>query len=278
MPPPSPHTSYPLHPIPASSLIPHPSGRCAFRIADEPELSSSFSSCTTDPGLLPGYESILKGDIGKKQKMVKQVSRTVSVIRPHTMSCQLLNGPADPSLGHSHVAHGITPRQMLHSFYLSTFSPDQETGTPFAVDAIISNPPAFAAEHLAEMGGIPLVMSFSTCWVGSLGGRRVQRLAGLKISFLVPQLHSHALVPYDRIQSPSRQRLPIQRRSRSHQLPHVRSRRSHDLARSRRDHQSFSSSRSSPGSVTKRGWTGFGRSVETALHVLLESDCDSETI
>jgi hypothetical protein len=51
---------------------------------------------------------------------------------------------------------------MLHSFYLSTFSPDQETGTPFAVDAIISNPATFAAEHLAEMGGIPLVMSFST--------------------------------------------------------------------------------------------------------------------
>ena len=50
---------------------------------------------------------------------------------------------------------------MLHSFYLSTFSPDQETGTPFAVDAIISNPATFAAEHLAEMGGIPLVMSFS---------------------------------------------------------------------------------------------------------------------
>lgn len=51
---------------------------------------------------------------------------------------------------------------MLDGFWESTFHPDPVSGKPFAVDAIISNPPAFAHIHVAEALGVPLMMSFST--------------------------------------------------------------------------------------------------------------------
>jgi hypothetical protein len=50
---------------------------------------------------------------------------------------------------------------MLEGFWESTFAPDPVTGKPFAVDAIISNPPAFGHVHIAEALGVPLMLSFS---------------------------------------------------------------------------------------------------------------------
>lgn len=50
---------------------------------------------------------------------------------------------------------------MLDGFYRSTFEPNNTTRHPFAADAIISNPPAFAHVHIAEALGLPLLMSFS---------------------------------------------------------------------------------------------------------------------
>jgi len=78
-----------------------------------------------NPGLMPGRESLMNGDIGRKKKMIKE---------------------------------------MLGRFYLSTFSPCPQTGEPFAVDAIISNPPAFAHIHVAEALGVPLTMTFTMPW------------------------------------------------------------------------------------------------------------------
>ena len=74
-----------------------------------------------DPGLMPGMNSIINGDIQSKRKM------TAAYIK---------------------------------GFYTSTFFPDRRNG-PFAADAIISNPPAFAHIHVAEALGVPLHMSFS---------------------------------------------------------------------------------------------------------------------
>jgi hypothetical protein len=50
---------------------------------------------------------------------------------------------------------------MLEGFWESTFAPDPVSGKPFAVDAIISNPPAFGHVHIAEALGVPLMLSFS---------------------------------------------------------------------------------------------------------------------
>lgn len=75
-----------------------------------------------DPGLLPAWESLKNGDVGAKRKMTAA---------------------------------------MLEGFWESTFAPAPVTGKPFAVDAIISNPPAFGHVHIAEALGVPLMMSFS---------------------------------------------------------------------------------------------------------------------
>jgi hypothetical protein len=52
-------------------------------------------------------------------------------------------------------------RKILIGCYRACISPNEETGRPFAADAIISNPPSFAHIHCAEAFGIPLLMSFS---------------------------------------------------------------------------------------------------------------------
>ncbi|KIO22728.1 glycosyltransferase family 1 protein [Tulasnella calospora MUT 4182] len=72
-----------------------------------------MSYMVRNPGLLPGTESLLNGDIPKKRKMLTEV-----------------------------------------------IASNEESGTPFAADAIISNPPAFAHIHCAEALGIPLHLSF----------------------------------------------------------------------------------------------------------------------
>jgi sterol 3beta-glucosyltransferase len=72
--------------------------------------------------LLPGWEALKNGDIASKRRMTST---------------------------------------MLDGFYRSTFEPNNTTRQPFAADAIISNPPAFAHVHIAEALGLPLLMSFS---------------------------------------------------------------------------------------------------------------------
>ncbi|OCF44519.1 hypothetical protein I317_01591 [Kwoniella heveanensis CBS 569] len=78
-----------------------------------------------NPGLLPGYQSLINGDIPSKRKMTAQ---------------------------------------MLRGFYQSCLLPDTASGEPFAAEAIISNPPAFAHVHVAEALGLPLLMSFTMPW------------------------------------------------------------------------------------------------------------------
>jgi sterol 3beta-glucosyltransferase len=50
---------------------------------------------------------------------------------------------------------------MIDGCWRACHQPDDESGRPFAADAIISNPPAFAHVHCAEALGIPLLLSFS---------------------------------------------------------------------------------------------------------------------
>ena len=50
---------------------------------------------------------------------------------------------------------------MIYGCWKSCYKPDDESGATFAVDAIISNPPAFAHVHCAEALGVPLLLSFS---------------------------------------------------------------------------------------------------------------------
>ncbi|KAJ3716120.1 glycosyltransferase family 1 protein [Lentinula raphanica] len=94
-----------------------------FDIGGNPQELMSYM--VKNPGLIPGFESLTNGDIGKKRKMLMT---------------------------------------MMEGCWKSCHSPDLDTGSPFVADAIISNPPAFAHIHCAEAMGIPLLMSFTMPW------------------------------------------------------------------------------------------------------------------
>ncbi|KZO92404.1 glycosyltransferase family 1 protein [Calocera viscosa TUFC12733] len=84
-----------------------------------------MSYMVRNPGLIPGFQSLTNGDIGKKRKMCAE---------------------------------------MLDGFYASLTAPDTKTRKPFVADAIIANPPSFAHIHVAEALGLPLLMSFTMPW------------------------------------------------------------------------------------------------------------------
>ena len=78
-----------------------------------------------NPGLIPSFESLRGGDVGRKRKMM---------------------------------------REMLRGFWASCTGQDPATQSPFVADAIIANPPSFAHVHCAEALGIPLHMMFTMPW------------------------------------------------------------------------------------------------------------------
>ncbi|KZT54368.1 glycosyltransferase family 1 protein [Calocera cornea HHB12733] len=84
-----------------------------------------MSYMVRNPGLIPGFQSLTNGDIGKKRRMCAE---------------------------------------MLDGFYASLTAPDAKTRRPFVADAIIANPPSFAHVHVAEALGLPLLMSFTMPW------------------------------------------------------------------------------------------------------------------
>lgn len=71
---------------------------------------------------MPGVDSLVNGDIGRKRSMLAA---------------------------------------MIHGCWAACHAPCPDTGHMFMADAIISNPPTFAHIHCAEALGIPLHMTFS---------------------------------------------------------------------------------------------------------------------
>ncbi|KZV64473.1 glycosyltransferase family 1 protein [Peniophora sp. CONT] len=94
-----------------------------FSIGGNPQDLMSYM--VKNPGLMPGFESLRNGDIGRKRKMLGE---------------------------------------MLGGCWKACYLPDETTSEPFAADAIISNPPAFAHVHCAEALGVPLLLSFTMPW------------------------------------------------------------------------------------------------------------------
>lgn len=140
-----------------------------------------------DPGLLPAWESLKNGDVGAKRKMTAA---------------------------------------MLEGFWESTFAPDPVSGRPFAVDAIISNPPAFGHVHIAEALGVPLMMSFSTSFLSQPRSH-------------VSSYVSYALDAFDIIQTPACEHQGDKCRKEYDQLLVIRYGKSVTMARSWRHHQCF---------------------------------------
>lgn len=84
-----------------------------------------------NPGLLPSMDALIKGDIRKNRKAVREI------LEGCWRSCiEVGDGThADPTLW--------------------------KTSKPFVADAIIANPPAFAHIHCAEKLGVPLHLMFT---------------------------------------------------------------------------------------------------------------------
>ncbi|EIW85621.1 glycosyltransferase family 1 protein [Coniophora puteana RWD-64-598 SS2] len=99
------------------------SGLEFFDIGGDPQALMSYM--VKNPGLIPGFDSLTNGDIGRKRKMLAE---------------------------------------MFNGCWRACHQPDDQSNIPFAADAIISNPPGFAHTHCAEAMGIPLLLTFTMPW------------------------------------------------------------------------------------------------------------------
>ncbi|WEW54665.1 hypothetical protein PRK78_000085 [Emydomyces testavorans] len=110
-----------------------------FSIGADPTQLMAFM--VKNPGLMPGFDSLRNGDVGKRRKDIAEV----------ISGCWRSCFEAGDGTG--------TPIADLDS--LTRCMGDTE---PFVADAIIANPPSFAHIHCAERLGIPLHLMFTMPW------------------------------------------------------------------------------------------------------------------
>ena len=115
-----------------------------FSIGGDPSELMAFM--VKNPGLMPGFDTMRRGDIGKRRKEIG------TMIRGCWRSCIEAGDGTGPEASDNTVEDWA--------------SADSGTGIgngakPFVADAIIANPPSFAHLHCAEKMGIPLHMMFT---------------------------------------------------------------------------------------------------------------------
>lgn len=118
-----------------------------FSIGGDPSELMAFM--VKNPGLMPGFDSLKSGDVGKRRKGMEEI----------VLGCWRSCIEAGNGLG-------PVPRKDSTDSSFSGFdaginmdaSPNER---PFIADAIIANPPSFAHIHIAEKMGIPLHMMFT---------------------------------------------------------------------------------------------------------------------
>ncbi|KKZ64428.1 hypothetical protein EMCG_09586 [[Emmonsia] crescens] len=110
-----------------------------FTIGGDPAELMAFM--VKNPGLMPGFDAMFNGDIGKRRKEIAEI------ISGCWRSCfEAGDGTGVP----------VTD---------ANFDATQLEGVkPFVADAIIANPPSFAHIHCAEKLGIPLHLMFTMPW------------------------------------------------------------------------------------------------------------------
>jgi hypothetical protein len=129
-----------------------------FSIGGDPSELMAFM--VKNPGLMPGFESLKSGDVGKRRKGMEEI----------VLGCWRSCIEAGDGLG-------PPPRNGDEVFTAGINMDINPTATPFVADAIIANPPSFAHVHIAEKMGIPLHMMFT--YVSSLFSAFYSRLTAL---------------------------------------------------------------------------------------------------
>ncbi|KAF2140048.1 glycosyltransferase family 1 protein [Aplosporella prunicola CBS 121167] len=120
-----------------------------FSIGGDPSELMAFM--VKNPGLMPGFDTLRNGDVGKRRKGIAEM------IDGCWKSC------IEPNDGFGVDTSQQEGENMLNSAY-SNPEATAKTGRPFIADAIIANPPSFAHIHCAEKLGVPLHMMFTMPW------------------------------------------------------------------------------------------------------------------
>lgn len=116
-----------------------------FSIGGDPSELMAFM--VKNPGLMPGFESLKSGDVGKRRKGMEEI----------VLGCWRSCIEAGDGLG-------APVRDNDETFTAGINMNINPSETPFVADAIIANPPSFAHIHIAEKMGIPLHMMFTMPW------------------------------------------------------------------------------------------------------------------
>ncbi|KAF2006736.1 glycosyltransferase family 1 protein [Amniculicola lignicola CBS 123094] len=117
-----------------------------FSIGGDPAELMAFM--VKNPGLMPGFDTLRSGDVGKRRKGIGEI------IRGTWRSC-IETGDG----------LGIDPLKQTVEEWMNIESEMPEALTkPFVADAIIANPPSFGHIHCAEKLGIPIHMMFTMPW------------------------------------------------------------------------------------------------------------------
>ncbi|KAI8933606.1 hypothetical protein NX059_009334 [Plenodomus lindquistii] len=117
-----------------------------FSIGGDPAELMAFM--VKNPGLMPGFDTLRSGDVGKRRKGIAEI------LRGTWRSCiETGNGL------------GVDPlKQTVEEWMGVEDQLPEQLKKPFVADAIIANPPAFGHLHCAEKLGIPLHMMFTMPW------------------------------------------------------------------------------------------------------------------
>lgn len=114
-----------------------------FSIGGDPAELMAFM--VKNPGLMPGFDTLRSGDVGKRRKGIAEI------LRGTWRSCI-----------ESGDGLGVDPlKQSVEEWMGVEEGLSDELKKPFVADAIIANPPSFGHIHCAEKLGIPLHMMFT---------------------------------------------------------------------------------------------------------------------
>ncbi|KAG9188368.1 isoleucyl-tRNA synthetase [Alternaria panax] len=117
-----------------------------FSIGGDPAELMAFM--VKNPGLMPGFDTLRSGDIGKRRKGIAEI------LSGTWRSCiETGNGL------------GVDPLQQTVEDWMGIEDQlPEQLRKPFVADAIIANPPSFGHIHCAEKLGIPLHIMFTMPW------------------------------------------------------------------------------------------------------------------
>ena len=113
-----------------------------FSIGGDPSRLMAFM--VKNPGLMPGFRSLLSGDVGQRRRDVAEY------IQGCWRSCYKAGD-----------GMGLRATDNNHSEPSGNDPGSELTARPFVADCIIANPPSFAHIHCAEKLGIPLHIMFT---------------------------------------------------------------------------------------------------------------------